>query len=335
MDFRIIPVSVILFLCVPGWAGAETGSELIKVRIKAEKAVVRLNPEAEAAVIAEVSKGTVLDAVKKEGEWFEVTLPPDEQGFTLLGYIRDSDVEEIGQMEEPATKPLPVKKPDDNPPSPKPPPAPKSGGGIIPPRKFYAKGTFGFGGGFERIDTEWYKVYQDDREPERISIYPGGGGRVDAIFGVHIIPALSLEIGIGYQGSGATTKEDKVAFSRTVLSGSLVYEFLSSRPLHFYIGAGPGYFFSPKYEEDVGDYKAEIAYHPSFGFHALVGLVKRRPGKPFFFFGELRFEGLMHYTSYKATYQGTYYGDLWNPPSAYHELWGNGIFLILGIGYLF
>jgi Bacterial SH3 domain len=68
-----------------------------KIRVSAEKAIVRLNPGSESPIIASLPKGTTLNSYAAEGDWFRVVLPPGKDGTILIGYIAKSDVEILEQ----------------------------------------------------------------------------------------------------------------------------------------------------------------------------------------------------------------------------------------------
>jgi len=72
----------------------------LKVRVLVKNAEIRLSPNAEAVVISRVPLGAVLESERKEGKWFQVTLPPDDKGFVIYGYIHQNKVTVIGESEE-------------------------------------------------------------------------------------------------------------------------------------------------------------------------------------------------------------------------------------------
>lgn len=87
-------------------------SEVLKVRVVASQANIRLKPDLQSAVISKVPLGGVLDAVKKEGEWYHVKLPADEKGIVVTGYIHQSTVEVMEtpvEVTKAEVKPQPVK----------------------------------------------------------------------------------------------------------------------------------------------------------------------------------------------------------------------------------
>ncbi|MBN1270769.1 MAG: SH3 domain-containing protein [Candidatus Aminicenantes bacterium] len=71
-----------------------------EIRVIVERTSVRLKPDAESAVLAQLTAGIILEAVEKFGEWYRVKLPPDENGFVVVGFIKVDDVEIIGEEKE-------------------------------------------------------------------------------------------------------------------------------------------------------------------------------------------------------------------------------------------
>lgn len=71
-----------------------------KVRVTASKANIRLRPTTQSTIVSAVPLGAVLEAIKKEGEWYFVKLPPDEKGIVVSGYIHQGIVEVIEGLKE-------------------------------------------------------------------------------------------------------------------------------------------------------------------------------------------------------------------------------------------
>ena len=74
-------------------------SEELKVRVTVEKANIRLRPTTQSTIVSTVPLGAVLEVIKKEGNWYFVKLPSDEKGIVVTGYIHQSIVEVIEEME--------------------------------------------------------------------------------------------------------------------------------------------------------------------------------------------------------------------------------------------
>ena len=70
-----------------------------KVRVTASKANIRLRPTTQSDVVTSVPLGAVLEVIKKEGNWYLVKLPPDEKRILVTGYIHQSIVEIIEEVE--------------------------------------------------------------------------------------------------------------------------------------------------------------------------------------------------------------------------------------------
>ena len=66
-----------------------------KLKVKAEAAFIRLRPDSKSQAIGRVSLGTILDLLRKEGEWYRINLPLDKGGILLSGFIHQSQVEEV------------------------------------------------------------------------------------------------------------------------------------------------------------------------------------------------------------------------------------------------
>ncbi len=327
--FLTLFITFLLFL-----TGIAQSADL-KVRVTVDKANVRLKPDTTSPIISKVPIGTILESLEKAGEWYRVNLPPDERNFIVRGYIHQNAVEVVGGIKEvpmekkPRKKPVKTERITEEPARPTRPPEYRRE--MAPQSKAYLKGIIGFGIGFEKIATGLYKIYEDDREPEEIFIYPGGGINAEVVLGYRIMQSLGVEIGIGYQSSGASSKNEEVYFRRMPLTITLVNEFKGSGSIQFYAGAGGGFYFSPKTYVSVGSTTIDIKYDSSFGFHGLVGITKKTQKKPLFFFGEARFVGFIKYKWNEATLNGSAV----IPADKFKELNGNGIFINLGIGYSF
>jgi hypothetical protein len=71
-----------------------------KVRIIVSKANIRLKPDIDSTIIANVPIGTVLESEGKEGNWYKVILPPDESGFVISGFVHQNIVEVREEIKE-------------------------------------------------------------------------------------------------------------------------------------------------------------------------------------------------------------------------------------------
>ncbi len=109
-----IALSLVLMACLASAAWAQAGwsqSEPIKIRVKTDTAVLRLTPSARGEVVADkVAAGTVMEAVRKAGSWYEVR-HVSQIGMAVTAYIHKSDVEVVGGPAAPAAAPKPAKAP--------------------------------------------------------------------------------------------------------------------------------------------------------------------------------------------------------------------------------
>lgn len=78
---------------------------LMKIKVTAEQANLREKPDIGSALVQQIPEGTVLEADRKEGEWFFVRFTL-EDGGVIGGYIHESLVEVVdqGAAPEPARK---------------------------------------------------------------------------------------------------------------------------------------------------------------------------------------------------------------------------------------
>jgi len=124
--FRGALASAVLILAM----GIATFAADLKVRVVTSQANIRLKPDLQSVVISKVPLGGILDVIQKEGDWYQIKLPPDEKGIVVMGYIHESTVEimetaaEVKKVEEKTNqvkkldeeKP-PIKSPEQNLPS--------------------------------------------------------------------------------------------------------------------------------------------------------------------------------------------------------------------------
>ena len=103
--------AILLFSMGGGWASAE--GPPIKVKVTAEIANIRLKPSIGSVIIRQIPQGDILEATRKEGEWFEVKLDPDESG-TTSGYVHESLVLPLEDV-PPPLKPVIIDKPAEKP----------------------------------------------------------------------------------------------------------------------------------------------------------------------------------------------------------------------------
>ncbi|MGZ7064947.1 MAG: SH3 domain-containing protein [Candidatus Aminicenantales bacterium] len=103
--FRIVSILCLgLVLVVPA---QERKAQTVKLRVSAEQANLREKPDIGSAVVQQIPEGTVLEADKKEGEWYLVRYTL-EDGGVIAGYIHESLVvveSQPGAVGEPQAAP--------------------------------------------------------------------------------------------------------------------------------------------------------------------------------------------------------------------------------------
>lgn len=96
---RLLKTIVVLAVFLFG-AASSAFSDDLKVRVTASKANIRLKPDTQSVIVAGVPLGAVLDVIRKEGDWYYVKLPPDEKGIVVTGFLHQSTVEIIEDIEQ-------------------------------------------------------------------------------------------------------------------------------------------------------------------------------------------------------------------------------------------
>lgn len=112
-------VALVLFaLAVAGPSRAqEKPSPTFKIEVTAEQANIRDTPDIGSPVVQQLPEGSVLEAEKKQGEWYLVRFTRDD-GLVARGYIHESLVREIETVPSAPAEELrvePVKKTDEKP----------------------------------------------------------------------------------------------------------------------------------------------------------------------------------------------------------------------------
>ena len=68
-------------------------TEYDQVRVIKQNAVLRIKPKDDAVIIKKLPLGALLEVGEEMGDWFKITLPPDEDDFVLTGYLHRSFTE--------------------------------------------------------------------------------------------------------------------------------------------------------------------------------------------------------------------------------------------------
>jgi hypothetical protein len=98
---------VLILVLFPVWGNAEQ----IKIRVIVESATILARPNVDSEILQKVPIGVILEADAQRGEWYQVTLPPDQEGKVRSGFIKSSFVEVISRIGtvEPQKKTEPVR----------------------------------------------------------------------------------------------------------------------------------------------------------------------------------------------------------------------------------
>lgn len=86
-------LSVCLILGLSMASSISLYAQEAKIRIIEKNAVLRLKPSEESVIIKKLPIGAELKVVKTTNDWVMVEMPPDEDGFVIIGYVHSSFVE--------------------------------------------------------------------------------------------------------------------------------------------------------------------------------------------------------------------------------------------------
>ena len=235
----------IVFLVSPEkTAGQE---RLIELKVVADQANIRLEPDISSIIIRQVPKGTILNATEKKEEWFAVQLT-SKQGTLVSGYVHESLVTPMEPLPEKKAPPILPKArpvgPEEN--------RPLSSARFT--LSFSAGGNYALGGDLNSGIKGLADLYED-------SLGIQGAG---AIGSAHLGYVLSMEIsfplfpmiswGLGAEHFRAKNSS-QVDYNQGESSSALevrpkfcaipLHAFLSFRPVpQLYVKGGISYYFS-------------------------------------------------------------------------------------------
>jgi len=95
---RTVFPGILLALAAGALAGQAT-----QLKVTAEIANIRQKPSISSLIVRQIPEGAILQASRKEGEWYLVSLQPDETG-TTSGYVHESLVLPTGEPAPPSKK---------------------------------------------------------------------------------------------------------------------------------------------------------------------------------------------------------------------------------------
>lgn len=95
---EVVFLTLLCILCLSLYVKSEATD--LKVRVLVDNANIRLRAASTSPVVGNVPIGTILESEGIFGEWYRVKLPPNEEGFVVIGYIHQELVESLGETKE-------------------------------------------------------------------------------------------------------------------------------------------------------------------------------------------------------------------------------------------
>ncbi len=95
---KVLCLTLLCILCLSLDVKSEAAD--IIVRVLVDKAEIHLRATSESPVVGSVPMGANLESDRLFGEWYRVKLPPNEEGFVVIGYIHKDLVEAVGETKE-------------------------------------------------------------------------------------------------------------------------------------------------------------------------------------------------------------------------------------------
>ena len=98
---RITSLVVLLFFVsfMLAFADSPDGAS-VKLKVIVKAANIRLRPDVKSSVIRVITEGMILESEGKEGGWYKVTAPSETEGLFISGYIHESLVIVLKEVEE-------------------------------------------------------------------------------------------------------------------------------------------------------------------------------------------------------------------------------------------
>lgn len=98
---RVRPSLFAIILVLAAAVPAPGQTPAWKLRVTADSAAVRLEPDLRAPVLTTAAKGTAFDSFSAAGAWYRVFVPPSRDGVSFLGYIASNEVEVVEERSIP------------------------------------------------------------------------------------------------------------------------------------------------------------------------------------------------------------------------------------------
>ena len=262
-----------------------------KVRVRVASANVRLKPALDATVVGKAGQGEVLAFEKKTGDWYLVSLPPDQQGNVVTGFIHSSVVEEVKAEDAApvvaAEKPKAEAKPQAKKPAPAPDVEQKAAGRNVPLtarpafKRLYVRAGGGYGQNKADFGTDWaFDYYHEQGYVTEAYNLDASGLAIDIGLGFLFTPNLGVEasfIPAGGDIAGtfeagfphpfyfdqyrvAAWEEKNLRYGANEVNLDVVGRFPISRRLAAYVTAGGTYFLGVKIDTLGQLGYAEVGY---------------------------------------------------------------------------
>jgi len=212
---------------------------VIKLKVVAEQANIRLEPDISSIIIRQVPQGTILNATEKREDWFAVLITPKE-GTTVSGYVHESLVILIEPIPE---KIIPPKEKEEAKPVHIPqtiePDEPREKSPFQWTLAVLAGGNYLSGGDFNRGIIGIADLYQD-------ILGAGGEGEVEPVhlgyvFGMDVTFSLSDSLSWGIRAEHFQGKnESEVDYSQGLSSSALLIQpNLQATPINLFLSYTP------------------------------------------------------------------------------------------------
>jgi len=225
-------LALILFLTITGFSQEKD----VKVRIVVRRANVREKPSLNNEVVAQVTRGRILQVDGKEEEWYLVRLPLKLGGYALPGYIHQSIVEVVGAKPPAREKKARIRKPSGE------------------------TSTYGIGGALG-------SSYPSRRENR-------SGLDFSGFFSYRFSEKITGELAVRFFSSGVDGDPQGLSqgsLSVVPLQLSVQYLFLLDAQTTAYLAGGMGYYLNGFSVEDTSFNRAESVKN-ALGFHLGGGI---------------------------------------------------------------
>lgn len=220
-----------LIICfLPQAALLHGRDQTTSLKVIAELANIRENPDIGSAILIQIPHGTIVDSDERTGDWYRISFP-GENDRPRTGYVHESLVQPMSDPFRKKLDPVPaIQEPEMIPESPPPIRRPASPKQIAPGRKegnpvftiAFSGGGFYLSGGDLNTGlqglADYYRISlgsSSDENPEPIHLSAVVGG--DILFG--ITPVFSVGLGadyiIGKKKSSVVYAEDPLAWTLT------------------------------------------------------------------------------------------------------------------------